>query len=78
MEMLKNVSSIEIPTNKVSFDKKTSVLSIEVLDFMFVGIYKKSVKISKILDDLYASLGEIHLERSNIYFIDFITGVRIS
>ncbi|MFX0029768.1 MAG: hypothetical protein ACFE8B_11200 [Candidatus Hermodarchaeota archaeon] len=76
--MLKNVSSIEIPTNKVSYDKKTSVLSIEVLDFMFVGIYKKSVKISKILDDLYASLGEIHLDRSSIYFIDFVTGVKIS
>ncbi|MFX1376055.1 MAG: hypothetical protein ACFFA0_09605 [Promethearchaeota archaeon] len=78
MDLVKTVSSIEIPTNKVTFDKKTNVLSIEVLDFMFVGIYKKSVRISKILDDLYASLGEIQLERSNICFIDFVTGVKIS
>ena len=76
--MLENITSIEIPTNKVSFDKKTSVLSIEVLDFIFVGIYKKSAKLSKILDDLYASIGEIQLERSNIYFVDFVTGVKIS
>ena len=78
MELIKTVSSIEIPTNKVSFNKKTNVLSIEVLDFMFVGIYKKSVRISKILDDLYASLGEIQIERSSIYFVDFVTGSIIS
>jgi hypothetical protein len=62
----------------VSYDKKTSVLSIEVLDFMFVGIYNKSARIRKILDDLYASLGDVQLERSSIYFIDFVTGTRIS
>ena len=78
MELLKNVSSIEIPTNRVSYNKKTNVLSIEVLDFMFVGIYKKSVRISKILDDLYASLGETQITRSSIYFIDFVTGSVIS
>lgn len=78
MELVKSVSSIEIPTNKVSYNKKTNVLSIEVLDFMFVGIYKKSVRISKILDDLYASLGEIHIDRSSIYFVDFVTGSIIS
>ncbi|MFX1279343.1 MAG: hypothetical protein ACFFA3_07990 [Promethearchaeota archaeon] len=76
--MLENITSIEIPTNKVSFDKKTSVLAIEVLDFMFVGIYKKSAKLSKILDDLYASLGEFQLERNSICFVDFVTGVKIS
>lgn len=78
MELLKNVSSIEIPSNKVSYNKKSSVLSIQVLDFMFVGIYSKSARISKVLDDLYASLGDVQLERTNIYFIDFVTGVRIS
>ncbi|MFW9879253.1 MAG: hypothetical protein ACFFG0_39750, partial [Candidatus Thorarchaeota archaeon] len=78
MELVKNVSSIEIPTNKVSYNKKNNVLSIEVLDFMFVGIYKKSARISKILDDLYTSLGQIQIERSNIYFVDFVTGSIIS
>jgi hypothetical protein len=78
LELVKNVSNIEIPTNRVSYNKKTNVLSIEVLDFMFVGIYKKSVRISKILDDLYASLGETQIDRSNIYFMDFVTGSVIS
>jgi hypothetical protein len=78
LELVKTVSSIEIPTNKISYNKKTNVLSIQVLDFMFVGIYKKSARICKILDDLYASLGEIHIDRSSIYFVDFVTGSIIS
>ncbi|MFW9881908.1 MAG: hypothetical protein ACFFG0_53270, partial [Candidatus Thorarchaeota archaeon] len=78
MESVKSVSIIEIPTNKVSYNKKTNVLSIEVLDFIFVGIYKKSVKIRKILDDLYASLREIDIERNSIYLVDFLTGSIIS
>ncbi|MFX0081568.1 MAG: hypothetical protein ACFE94_07440 [Candidatus Hodarchaeota archaeon] len=78
METVKDLSSIEIPTNRVSYNKKSNVLSIQVLDFMFVGIYKKSARISKILDDLYASLGEVQIDRSSIYFVDFVTGSIIS
>ncbi len=56
MELLQNVTSIEISTDKISYDKKTNIMSVEILDFMFVGIYKKSVRVSKILDDIFASL----------------------
>ncbi|MFX0141194.1 MAG: hypothetical protein ACFFDN_46575 [Candidatus Hodarchaeota archaeon] len=77
MESLKSVSNLEIPSNKIFYDKKTCVLSVEVLDFMFVGIYKKSTKISTILDDIFASLGEIPMNRSEIYFVDFVTNARI-
>ncbi len=78
MEYLSNISSLEIPTNKISYNKKTNVLSVEILEFMFVGIYKKSTRISKILDDIYASLGEIQINRNDICFVDFYTNIRIS
>jgi len=78
LESLKSVSSLEIPTNRIFYDNKTSVLSIEILDFMFLGTYKKSTRIGKVLDDIFSSLKEIQLNRSDLYFIDFVTNTRIS
>ena len=78
MESLKSVSSLEIPTNKIFYDKKTNVLSIEIIDFMFVGTYKKSTRIAKVIDDIFSSFKEIQLNRSEIYFIDFVTSARIA
>jgi hypothetical protein len=73
LEIKSEISMLEIPTNKIFYDKKSNVLSIEILNYMFVGIYKKSTKLGKILDDIYASLGDIGISRANIKFIDFIT-----
>ena len=77
MELLQNVNSIEITTDKIFYDKKTNVFSVKILDFMFVGIYKKSVRISTILDDIYASLGDIHFGRDDVNFLDVNTQNRI-
>jgi len=77
MELLQNVTSIEIPTDKISYDKKTNIMSVEILDFMFVGIYKKSVRVSKILDDIFASLGDVQFGREDVYFLDFSTQNKI-
>jgi len=77
MQLVKNVPSIEIPTNKISYDKKTNILSVEILDFMFVGIYKKSVRVSKILDDIFASLREVQFGREDVYFVDSNTQNKI-
>ncbi len=77
MESLKSISSLEIPTNKIFYDKKTSVFSAEILGFMFVGTYKKSTRISKILDDIFASLKEIQINRIDMHFIDFVTNTSI-
>ncbi|MFX0001698.1 MAG: hypothetical protein ACFE88_16425 [Candidatus Hermodarchaeota archaeon] len=77
MESLKSISILEIPTNKIFYDKKTNVLSVEIIDFMFVGIYKKSTRLSTILDDIFASLGDTQLNRLDVYFMDFVTSTRI-
>ncbi|MFX1242438.1 MAG: hypothetical protein ACFFA7_14415 [Promethearchaeota archaeon] len=71
------MSTLEIPTNKIFYNKKTEVFSAEILDFMFVGTYKKSTRISKILDDIFASLKEIQIERNNISIIDFVSNTKV-
>ncbi len=77
MKSLKSISNLEIPTNKIFYEKKTSTFSAEILDFMFVGIYKKSTRISKILDDIFASLKEIQVNRDNLYIIDFVNNKKV-
>ncbi|MFX1467867.1 MAG: hypothetical protein ACFFB8_04330 [Promethearchaeota archaeon] len=78
MESIKSISSLEIPSNKIFYDQKTKVFSAEILNFMFVGIYKKSTRISKILDDIFVSLKEIQITRKDLYFVDFVTNTKIS
>lgn len=77
MKSLKSISSLEIPTNRIFYDKKTCVFSAEILGFMFVGTYKKSTRISKILDDIFASLKEIQINRIDLHFIDFVTNTKV-
>ncbi|MFX0035560.1 MAG: hypothetical protein ACFE9I_07970 [Candidatus Hermodarchaeota archaeon] len=78
MESIKSISSLEILSNKIFYDQKTKVFSAEILNFMFVGIYKKSTRISKILEDIFVSLKEIQIARQDIYFVDFVTNTKIS
>jgi len=73
METLQTIKELKIETNKIFYDKKTQILSVYILDFIFIGNYKKNAKISKILDDIYNSLGDIQLNRTNISFVDFVT-----
>jgi hypothetical protein len=77
VELIQNISNLEIATKDISYDKKTNILSVKILDFMFVGIYKKSVRISQILNDIYASLGDVQFGRDDIYFIDANTHIKI-
>ena len=73
METIKSVEKLLIPTNIIFYDKKTEILSIHLEEFTFIGNYKKSTRISKILDDLYKSLGETLLKREDISIVDFVT-----
>lgn len=73
METTKSVEQLLIPTNIVFYDKKTEILSIHLEEFTFIGNYKKSTRLSKILDDLYKVLGKTPLNRENIAIVDFVT-----
>jgi hypothetical protein len=73
METLQTLEKLDIGTNKLFYDKKTEVLSVYLPDFVFIGTYKKSVRIKAILDDIYVSLGETQLTRQNIAIVDFVT-----
>ncbi len=78
MESLETINRLEIETNKIFYDKKSELLSIYIFDFVFIGNYKKSTKVSKILDDLHNSFGEIPLTRENIFIVDFVTHMPIN
>jgi len=73
MESLQTINKLEIETNKIFYDKKSEILSVYLLDFIFIGTYKKSTRLSKILDDIYQSLGDTHLKREEIRIIDFVS-----
>lgn len=73
MESLQTIQELKIPTNKVFYDKKTEVLSVYIMDFVFIGNYKKNTSLSKILDDIYDSFGQTSLKRENLAFIEFVS-----
>jgi len=77
LSLLNTISVLEIPTNKVQYNKKTKVFSVEILEFMFVGNYKKSIRVSVILDDMFASLSDVQLDRGDLYFLDSNTNTKI-
>ena len=78
MESLQTIKILKIETNKIFYDKKTEILSIYIFDFIFIGNYKKTTKISKILDDIYRSLEDTQLKREDVSFVDFVTFTTIS
>jgi len=71
LESVSTISKLEIPIDKVFYSKKSKILSVDLFGFVFVGHYKKSAKISEILDDIFASLKEIKFDRSSIYLLDY-------
>ena len=73
METLQAINELKIETNKIFYDKKTQILSVYIRDFIFIGNYKKSAKLGKVLDDIYKSFGDTQLNRTNISFVDFVT-----
>ncbi len=78
MESLQTIKKLKIETNKIFYDKKTEILSIYIFDFIFIGNYKKTTRISRILDDIYRSLGDTQLNREDVSFVDFVTLTPIS
>ncbi len=73
MESLQMIEKLEIETNKIFYDKKSEVLSVYLPEFVFIGNYKKSVRIKKILDDIFESLKNVKLIRENLAIVDFVT-----
>jgi len=73
-----NIEKLEIPTNKIFYDKKSMRLSFNLPYFTYIGHYKKSTKFKIILDEFYSSLGEIKIKRENIYLYDKLNKKRIN
>jgi hypothetical protein len=73
MESLQTIQELNIPTNKVFYNKKSEVLSVYLMDRVFIGNYTKNTNLSKILDDIYDSFGQTSLKRENLKIVDFVT-----
>ncbi len=77
MASLELIEELGIETDKVFYDLKSKFLSVYILDFVFIGVYKKNIRVSKVLDDIYASLENISFKRDEIYFVDHTTKQKI-
>ena len=73
MKSLHMIDKLEIETNKLFYDKKKEVLSVYIAEFVFIGNYKKSVRVKQILDDIFDSLKPSQLLRENVTLVDFVT-----
>jgi len=76
LESLQIIEKLEIETNNMFYDKNSKILSIFLGDIVFIGTYKKSTRLSKILDDLFNLLKGGQLTRENIFIVDFVTRTR--
>jgi len=65
------ISSLKIPIENIHYNKSTKTLTITILDFSYVGLYKKSTRLRTILNDIYECLKECGLNRDNIKVIAY-------
>jgi hypothetical protein len=75
---MQSIQELKIPTNKIFYDPKTEVLSVYLLDIVFIGNYKKSTKLSRILNDIFDALSISSLSREKISIVDFVSNYPIS
>ncbi len=68
---LMNDFSIEIEDkDKICYDKSTKIFSVDLFFFKFIGLYRKSTKIKKILDDLYTLLIDLPVKRNDLFLLN--------
>ncbi len=66
-----NDFSIEIEDiNKICYDKSTKIFSADLFDFKFIGLYRKSTKIRKILDEIYTLLIDLPVKRNDLFLLN--------
>ncbi len=72
MDSLQSISELRIEVEKVTYDKKSKVLSIQLPGFTFIGNYAKTTRISVVLNDINKILEEkgAKINREDLYFFD--------
>jgi len=54
----------------ISYDNSSKIFSIDIFDFKFIGLYRKSIKIRKILDEIHTLLVDLPVERKDFYLLN--------
>ncbi|MBN1800164.1 MAG: hypothetical protein JW891_01580 [Candidatus Lokiarchaeota archaeon] len=72
MDTLQSISELRIEINKITYNKKSKVLAIELPGFTFIGNYAKTTRISTVLNDINKVLEEkgAKIDREDVYFFD--------
>jgi hypothetical protein len=69
--MTQKLSSLKIPIDKIHYNTNSKTLTIEILNFSYVGLYKKSTKLKTILNDIAECLKDTGLNREKISVVAF-------
>ena len=72
------LTELVLNTDTIKYDKKEKRITIEILGFTFLGHYLPSEKVSDLLDDVYATLKDISIERERIYVWDVQSETRLA
>jgi hypothetical protein len=69
--MTQKLSSLKIAIDKIHYNTNSKTLTIEILNFSYVGLYKKSTKLKTILNDIAECLKDTGLNREKISVVAF-------
>lgn len=68
-------TELKIPIEKIKYDESSKILSLKIIDYSYVGHYKKSTKIKNVLDDIFKTLSQSAISRTSICIIDFNSNI---
>lgn len=70
LESMNKFSTRKENLKSILYDNSSKIFSIDIFDFKFIGLYKKSRKISKILDEIHTLLVDLPVERKDFYLLN--------
>ncbi len=54
----------------ILYDNSSKIFSIDIFNFKFIGLYRKSTKIGKIIDEIYSLLVDLPVERKDFFVLN--------
>ena len=77
MEIVKEINELQINLMDINYKKSSKILSVKILNFMFVSRYNKNERVNKLLDDIHKTLKLPSLNRDQIYIMNITANSKI-
>lgn len=74
---MSTLATLNIPLEKINYNRKNKRLTLKILDFTYIGHYEKKDTIEKLIDDLKELLEERDLERREIILFDKLNNKKL-